>query len=125
MPISYPDVLKLKTEISNYNELMLKRAREGNPIPRSEVTAKLSSLQNQAQLRQDKATANKKSIKKGTERKIMQIGRERDKTISGVQNWFKMNDALLPPIFPLLMGLIVFVSRFIREREGISKTRMR
>jgi ABC-2 type transport system permease protein len=31
----------------------------------------------------------------------------------------------LPPIPPLLVGIIVFVSRRLKEREGISKTRLR
>ena len=46
------------------------------------------------------------------------------------KNWVVVRPAtvdvvVLPPIPPLLVGLIVFVKRRLREREGIAKTRMR
>jgi ABC-2 type transport system permease protein len=41
------------------------------------------------------------------------------------QNRVKLNAVLWPPILPLLMGVAVFFSRRAKEREGVSKTRLR
>jgi ABC-2 type transport system permease protein len=42
-----------------------------------------------------------------------------------VQDWYKTAAVLLPPIPPLLVGLYVFFNRRAREREGVSKARLR
>ena len=41
------------------------------------------------------------------------------------QDNFKLLAVLLPPIPPLLVGLIVFFNRRAREKEGVSKARLR
>jgi ABC-2 type transport system permease protein len=43
--------------------------------------------------------------------------------IQQIQRQFKLAAVILPPILPLLVGLIVFTRRRLREREGISKSR--
>lgn len=43
--------------------------------------------------------------------------------IQETQRNFKLAAVIIPPIPPLLMGLIVFTRRRLREREGISKAR--
>lgn len=43
--------------------------------------------------------------------------------IQEIQRQFKLAAVVLPPIPPLLVGLIVFTRRRLREREGISKAR--
>lgn len=45
--------------------------------------------------------------------------------IRQVQDRYKMWALLLPPIPPLLVGLAVFFARRAREREGVSKARLR
>ena len=42
-----------------------------------------------------------------------------------IQNWYKFWAVFIPPIPPLLVGLIVFVHRRLREREGVTKARLR
>ncbi|MDX1945329.1 MAG: Gldg family protein [Pirellulaceae bacterium] len=51
--------------------------------------------------------------------------RKRDQDIQRIQNGFKISAAAIPPILPLFVGFIVWVVRRIREREGISRSRMR
>jgi ABC-2 type transport system permease protein len=53
------------------------------------------------------------------------IRRQRDQQIQQVQNEYKLRAALLPPIPPLLVGFVVWVRRRLREREGMSRSRMR
>ncbi|MFT5304102.1 MAG: ABC-2 type transport system permease protein, partial [Mariniblastus sp.] len=43
--------------------------------------------------------------------------------IQEIQRKFKLAAVVIPPIPPLLVGLIVFTRRRLREREGISKAR--
>ena len=43
----------------------------------------------------------------------------------GIKNWYKFWAVIVPPIPPLLVGLVVFVRRRLREREGVAKARMR
>lgn len=45
--------------------------------------------------------------------------------IQKIQSQFKVMAVLLPPIPPMILGLIVFTRRRLREREGISKARLR
>jgi ABC-2 type transport system permease protein len=65
-----------------------------------------------------------------------QLQRERDQNINKidtqlnvlirkVQNQYKSWAVLLPPIPPLLVGLAVFFVRRAREREGVSRSRLR
>ncbi len=44
-------------------------------------------------------------------------------TIQEIQRGYKLAAVLIPPIPPLVLGLIVFTRRRLREREGISKAR--
>jgi ABC-2 type transport system permease protein len=42
-----------------------------------------------------------------------------------VQDTYKMWAVLLPPIPPLMLAVIVFFTRRVREREGIARSRLR
>lgn len=53
------------------------------------------------------------------------IRREAENAIQKIQRGYKMTAVLLPPIPPLILGLIVFTRRRLREREGVSKARLR
>ena len=44
-------------------------------------------------------------------------------TIQEIQRRYKLAAVLIPPLPPLVLGLIVFTRRRLREREGISKAR--
>jgi len=51
------------------------------------------------------------------------IDLEAELEIQKIQRKFKLAAVIIPPIPPLLVGLIVFTRRRLREREGISKDR--
>jgi ABC-2 type transport system permease protein len=55
---------------------------------------------------------------------IKEIRREADLDILAIQNRFKVYAAVIPPIPPLIVGLLVFVRRRLREREGIDRERL-
>ena len=54
-----------------------------------------------------------------------EIERELELEKRRVENRFKLWAAVLPPVPPLLIGFIVFVYRRLREREGVSRYRLR
>ncbi|HVX62066.1 MAG TPA: Gldg family protein [Pirellulales bacterium] len=64
-------------------------------------------------------------LQKQRDRETTRIERELNLKISRVQDWYKMWAVLLPPIPPLLVGLGVYFNRRAREREGVSKARLR
>jgi ABC-2 type transport system permease protein len=53
------------------------------------------------------------------------IRRDAENSIQKIQRGYKVTAVLLPPIPPLILGLIVFTRRRLREREGVSKARLR
>lgn len=85
-----------------------------------------------AQLIELKRQAGQKSL----ERTVATLERQRDEQIKTAereytrevrtkQNQVKRNAVMWAPILPLLMGVAVFFNRRAREREGVSKSRLR
>ncbi|HUY89131.1 MAG TPA: Gldg family protein [Pirellulales bacterium] len=64
-------------------------------------------------------------LKKAYDKNVAASERELNRQISRVQDSYKMWAVLLPPIPPLLVGLGVYFNRRAREREGVSKARLR
>lgn len=56
---------------------------------------------------------------------IREARRQSDDSIGKIQKYYKLLAVFVPPLPPLLVGIIVLVSRRLREREGISKARLR
>ena len=75
-------------------------------------------------MEQENQVAREKAERDRTQN-IEKIRRETDLRIQKIQNWYKFVAVALPPIPPLVVGLIVFVRRRLREREGVSKARLR
>jgi ABC-2 type transport system permease protein len=114
-------VKKINDEITQ----MQQTARAGGQVDFN----RLNQLREEAQLRDrveaEKAAAQKRNLEQEMVRKIERIELDNELQVQRIQNWFKLWAVLLPPIPPLLLGLVVFARRRIMEREGISKTRMR
>jgi ABC-2 type transport system permease protein len=59
------------------------------------------------------------------EKSIREIRREADQEVTKIQNSVKAAAVALPCIPPLIIGVVVFASRRLRERENISKSRLK
>ncbi len=59
------------------------------------------------------------------EKEVRQAQRTLEQQINGEQNKYKRYALLLPPVLPILLGLYIFFHRRNREREGVSKHRLR
>ncbi len=89
----------------------------------------LQGLVQQLQLKEDELNRKLKTRMerqaRDRDRKVADARFEADRSIRGIQSYYKMLAVSIPPIPPLLIGIMVFVSRRLREREGISKSRLR
>jgi ABC-2 type transport system permease protein len=83
---------------------------------------KLAEVQERLKRRLD---VKREQLQRQRDEKIEEIRRQVDLEIVGIKNRYKFLAVALPPIPPLLVGLIVFVRRRLREREGVAKSRMR
>lgn len=106
-------------------EELKKKQKEGKDFSISDLTAALQAVELQRQrLDQEDAVARERLERQRTE-KIEKIRRDTDLKIQKIQNWYKFVAVIIPPIPPLIVGLVVFVRRRLREREGVSKHRLR
>jgi ABC-2 type transport system permease protein len=72
-----------------------------------------------------KFQVEKERLQRDRDRGIREARRQADDSIGKIQNYYKLLAVFVPPIPPLLVGIVVLVSRRLREREGISKNRLR
>jgi len=64
-------------------------------------------------------------LRQEKERKINAIETELALKVRQVQDQYKLWAILLPPIPPLVVAIIVFMTRRAREREGVARSRLR
>ena len=69
--------------------------------------------------------AEKEEIQQKTKDDIREINDRLDAQVRQVQGSYKMWAVLLPPIPPLLLAGVVFFVRRAKEREGVSRNRLR
>lgn len=106
------------------NEL-LKRQQAGREIDPDLLRARQQDLAQQRAILQRRLEVKTGSFERERDMNVKRIRRDADRDIERSQNEFKVWAVALPPIPPLLVGMIVFVRRRLREREGIAKARMR
>jgi ABC-2 type transport system permease protein len=87
-----------------------------------EYAQNLAILQQNGQQRLQ-ATIDRLERERDANLKLSQI--EYAQETRAQQNKVKFSAVFLPPILPLLMGIVVFFNRSAREREGVSKARLR
>ena len=85
----------------------------------------LQQLQLKEQREQRKLEIELERLEEQRDQNIRKAVDEADSKIRKIQNYYKMLAVFIPPVPPLLVGIIVFVSRRLKEREGISKNRLR
>ena len=69
--------------------------------------------------------AKKESLRKQAQQQIDMANVNYNSAVSRVQNTYKLWSVILPPIPPLLVAFFVFFNRRTKEREGVSKARLR
>jgi ABC-2 type transport system permease protein len=120
------ETVKANSEIGPLQEEIKQleaRQSRGEPIDLAALNYKKQIL-NQTQLGlQQKIQSRMEELGNGVRENIRGIELDAELKIQQIQRQFKLAAVILPPIPPLLVGLIVFTRRRLREREGISKAR--
>ena len=133
------EVENFQQEIAEINEKVERERRENE----AKLTAELNQLQQQGQLderavrdlnrkirwlqerNRAQEEADRERSRRRLEAKIREINRELDLDRLKIQNEYKLWAVVLPPVLPLAIAVAVFVGRRLREREGVSKARLR
>ncbi|MGH7193807.1 MAG: Gldg family protein, partial [Candidatus Saccharimonadales bacterium] len=100
----------------------VEKIREGKQMNDLEKIQQLALAQ---QTGQQRLAAAVSQLEKKRDRDLTRIERDLNLKITRVQDWYKMWSVVLPPILPMLVGLAVFFNRRAREREGVSRNRLR
>ena len=113
------EVTPLRNEIKGLEN----KRDKGEQIDLRALNAKKQLLEN-IQLQQQQRMAKKQEELNNSHRESLRsIQLDAENEIQEIQKKFKLYAVFIPPIPPLLVGLIVFTRRRLREREGISKAR--
>ncbi len=111
---------KLREEV----EKLQKESADGR-VSRAELQARLQKFQTLQELEQRKLDVKRTKTERNRELKIREIERKAADEVTSIQNKVKAAAVALPCIPPLIVGVIVFASRRLRERENISKSRLK
>jgi len=121
---------KIKVEIAKktqpLEDAIKKEARKkeaGESYDSVRLAALEGLLATEQREQSEKFTAQIKELENELQEKKRRIELNAELDIQKIQRSFKLAAVILPPIPPLLVGLIVFTRRRLREREGISKAR--
>ncbi|QDV87747.1 Gldg family protein [Planctomycetes bacterium TBK1r] len=101
-----------------------KKSKDGS-IPRPLIDAKSIEFQTKSERLQRALAVKREKFEREAERNIAKIQRESDQQVTAIQNKVKAYAVALPCIPPLIVGVVVFASRRLRERENISKSRLK
>ncbi len=103
----------------------LKKKSVDGKIPMEIIRAKTIEFQTKQEGLQRALDVNRAKTARERERSVRDIQREENQEVTAIQNQVKGAAVVLPCIPPLIIGVIVFASRRLRERENISKSRLK
>lgn len=103
----------------------LSRGGSDGKVDRAKLQAIMQRFETERELQQRKLDVKRLKTERERDRKVRDIEREADQEVTVIQNQVKAAAVVLPCIPPLIIGVIVFASRRLRERENISKSRLK
>lgn len=119
MVTAQAEVRPLEEEIRRLDE----RRNQGEPIDVQAYNSKRLLLQQTMSEQGQRLQRRFEELEAERQEKLRAIHLEAELAIQAAQRQFKLAAVIIPPIPPLLVGLVVFTRRRLREREGISKAR--
>jgi ABC-2 type transport system permease protein len=96
----------------------------GEEIDVNVLESKVIELQLKKSFIDQQLASTRERKQRELDQQLKEIERKRDQDIDSIQNNFKIL-AVLPAFAPIFIGLIVWAYRTMREREGVSRNRMR
>lgn len=118
---------KIDTDLKSLREEMAemqKKSADGK-VSRAEATEKVQQFQIKQESLQRALAVRSAKAERDREKSIQEIQRSADMTVTDLQNRVKAAAVIFPCIPPLIVGIIVFASRRLRERENITKSRLK
>ncbi|MEM7783561.1 MAG: Gldg family protein [Planctomycetota bacterium] len=116
--------VEMKTKpLQNDIQRELKKREDGKPYDAVKLKAQQGLLEQEVREQSEKFQNKQQQLENERRDKKRRIDLEAELEIQQIQRQFKLAAVIIPPIPPLLVGLIVFTRRRLREREGISKAR--
>lgn len=109
----------LEEEVRRMDE----RLKQGQAIDMQAYNSKKLLLQQTASEQNQRLQRRFQELEGERQEKLRSIQLDAELAIQNAQRQFKLAAVVIPPIPPLLVGLVVFARRRLREREGISKAR--
>jgi len=97
----------------------------GEAVDRAEMLSQFQIWALKVENEKRKAEVELERILRVRDKTLAAVERTRDQDIQQIQNEFKVWATVIPPIPPLCVGLIVWIRRRLREREGVSRSRMK
>ena len=91
----------------------------------AELQAKQQKFQTQQALEQRKLEVKRTKMARDRNMQVREIERRAAEQVTKIQNQVKVSAVAVPCIPPLVVGIIVFASRRLRERESISSSRLK
>lgn len=114
------DLKSLRDEMAE----MQKKSADGT-VSRAVATEKVQQFRIKQESLQRALAVRRAKAERDREKSIQEIQRAADMTVTELQNRVKAAAVILPCIPPLIVGIIVFASRRLRERENITKSRLK
>ena len=106
-------------------DALMQKQQRGEEIDLDQVRRLQQELQIKQGNAQRRFDVKQEQLRREQQRDIKRINQELEQNIRRIQSGYKLWALILPVIPPLLIGLIVFVRRRLREREGISRARLK
>ncbi|QDV62979.1 Gldg family protein [Crateriforma conspicua] len=118
---------KMQSEIQSLQkeiEKLTKQSQDGK-IPTSVLREKQTTFAMMQEAQQRALAVKTQKFERQRDKKVQEIERLADQKVTEIQNKVKTAAVVLPCIPPLVIGVIVFASRRLRERETITKARLK
>lgn len=118
---------EIQVAVAKFQEKVERLQREGptNPSKQAELISTIQQLQEKKGALDRKLAIRREKLATVRDAQIQESRRAAETQVLKLQNVYKFMAIAIPPIPPLLVGIGVFVTRRVREREGISKNRLR
>jgi ABC-2 type transport system permease protein len=117
------EIEKVQKELEELQEKQRKEGQAG--ISFADLQKKMTDLAIVQERLNRKLEVRREQLRRERDDNIERIRRDIDLDILAIKNEWKFWAVVLPPIPPLLVGLVVYVRRRLREREGVARSRMR
>lgn len=111
---------KLRDQVDNLRPKVL-----AGEVPQQRLQEALTRFQTQEEAERRLMAVKNVKLEQQRNRNIEKIERDAQKAVTKIQNNIKTAAVALPCIPPLVVGLVVFASRRLRERENIAKSRLK